>query len=246
MPSLDIPDPSESSDVWDSLTFKEGKTEYRWPEDPEHGQVEWSSFKSSVKVDKKSKAGAAKAKVTTTGGKPTEFDFTMCIVQDIEEARTSAARVLDKLRAGAGPFSFSYPWAAFDGVRGFMVEEVEKMPPADGELRVKFSCVEVDPDAQAGTGKNVVKTPSKEAALKRANDEWLARARQAQAFTNNINALDAQNRADAAAAAGDPVAVRVPKKLQSVFVGEDEIGASPNVPKQADPPGNVATGSVNG
>lgn len=244
MASLDIPNPLDTPDPWDSLTFTQAKASYVWPSNPEHGYVEWSSFKPAVKLDKKDKSGAAKPRITTTNGKGIEFSFTLHVVADNDDARTTAATVLDKLRAGAGPFGVkSHPWAAAAGVRGFLVESVEYFPPDEGELRITISCSEVDPDAQSGTGKNVVKTPSKEDALKRAQDEWLARARQAQAFTNNQMAIDVQNRADEARANGEPAGQRVPKKLKSVFVGEDEIGTTPNVKKQPDP-GNVATGKV--
>lgn len=247
MAALTIPNPVDLPGAWDTVSFSEAKKRYTWPLEEHFGVVEWSSFKTSVKLDKKQKSGAAKPKVTTTNGKPIEFSFTLRIVPDIEEGMRSASEVIDKLRPGAGPFTlFNHPWAAAAGVRGFVVEEVEYQPPADGELRVVVSCLQIDPDAQSGTGKSVVSTPSKEAALKRAQDEWLARARQAQAFTNNQVLTEAQAAQDAAQANGDPVAVRSPKKVKSVFVGEDEIGTTPNVKKQPDPASNVATGSVNG
>jgi hypothetical protein len=246
MAALDIPNPLELPGAWDTVSFTENKTRYTWPLDEEFGVVEWSDFEPGVSLDKKTKSGAAKPKVTTTNGKPVEFSFTMRIVPDEAEGMRTAAEVIDKLRPGAGPFTLhNHPWAAVAGVRAFVVGKVKYQPPADGELIVAFSCVQIDPDAQSGTGNSVVKTPSKEASLKRAQDEWLARARQAQAFTNNQVAIDTQNRADAAAERGDPAGMRVPKKVQSVFVGEDEIGTTPSVPKQADA-GNVATGSVNG
>jgi hypothetical protein len=246
MPAVPIPSPVGNANAWDTLAFKEGKVPFTWPADDEHGEVVWSSFKSAAKIDKKAKSGAAKPKITQTGGEAVTFSFTLKIAYDIPEAMTSVAPVLDKLRPGAGPFSFDYPWAAFDGIRGFLVESVERFPPEGGELKVTVSCVEVNPDAQSGKGGNVTKTPSREEAQKRANDEWLARARAAQAFQQNQNLNAVQDIADAAAKNGDPVAARTPKKLHSVFVGEEEISSSPTQPKQADPPGNVASGSVNG
>lgn len=248
MPAVPIPAPDENSKAWDTLAFKQGKTDYTWPEDEEYGLVEWSSFKSSAKIDKKSKSGAAKPRVTQTGGEAVSFSFTLRIAYHIEEALTTVVPVLDKLRPGAGPYEFNHPWAAFDGIRGFMVESVERFPPEDGELRVTVECVEVNPDAQSGKGGNVTKTPTREEQYNRAQDEWLARARAAQAFQENENRQRAQDITDQAAANGDSVATRVPKKLHSVFVGEDEISASPAQPRQSEAQSNtgVATGSVNG
>lgn len=247
MATIPIPAPvtNAAANVWDTLTFNEGKTAHAWPTVAAHGTVEWSSFKASAKLDKKGKSGAKKPRVTQTGGKAVKFSFTMHIAAHIQAALDTAVERLDKLRVGAGPFGTTHPWASLSGVRAFMVEEVEYFPPADGEIRVTVSCIEVDPDAQSGKGANVTKTPTREEAYKRAQDEWLARARAAQAFQQNENLNRAQALTDAAAKNGDTVGARVPKKLHSVFVGEDEIGTSPTQPKKADAT-NVATGSVNG
>jgi hypothetical protein len=248
MPAVPIPAPDENAKAWDSLSFKQGKVGYDWPEDEEYGLVEWSSFKTSAKIDKKAKSGAAKPRVTQTGGEAVTFSFTLRIAYHIPEALTTVQPILDKLRPGAGPFEFNHPWAAFDGIRGFLVESVERFPPEDGELRVTIGCVEVNPDAQSGKGGNVTKTPTREEQYNRAQDEWLARARAAQAFQQNENLNRAQDLTDQAAANGDDVGARVPKKLHSVFVGEDEISGSPAQPKKAEPTSNTATatGSASG
>lgn len=248
MPTVPIPAPitNAAANAWDTLTFTEGKASYAWPTVPSHGVVEWSSFKASAKLDKKGKSGAAKPRVTQTGGNAVKFSFTLRIAAHIQAAIDSAVQRLDKLRVGAGPFGTNHPWAAFNGIRGFMVEDVEYFPPVDGEIRVTVECVEVNPDAQSGKGANVTKTPSREEAQKRAQDEWLARARAAQAFQQNANLNRVQDLTDQAAASGQPAAFRTPKKLHSVFVGEDEIGSSPAQPTQPNPPSNVATGSVSG
>jgi hypothetical protein len=246
MPAVPIPSPDEKPNAWDTLTFKQGKTAYMWPpvDNEDYGVVKWSPFKPTAKIDKKAKSGAAKPRVTQTGGEAVGFSFTLRIPSHIQEAIDSAMVVLDKLRPGAGPFEFDYPWAAFNSIRGFLVESVEFSPPEGGELLIAVSCIEVNPDAQSGKGGNVTKTPTREAALKRANDEWEARARAAQAFQQNENLNRAQDITDARSTDDTAVAQRTPKKLNSVFVGEGEVSSSPVQPKKTEPAGNVASGGV--
>lgn len=250
MGALSIPNPHTNPKPWDTLELAAAEQEIIWPpettEDAERfGLVEWGSFKPKVKIDKKSKSGAAKAKVSQTGGESISFSFTLVIVQD-DAALEAAAPILDALRPGAGPFGLKrHPWAAFAKLRDFIVEEVEYNPPSDGVLRVRISCVEVDADAQAGKGGNATKTPSEQSEEQKTIDEWTARRDAAINFDKAEQARRILAQEAAAKAAFDATGVRTAKKLSSVLAGDGEIDVNSAQPTER-ASSNVATGSVNG
>jgi hypothetical protein len=246
MATVAIPSPISTPKPWDELTFRENKTAFHWPEKEEYGLVEWSAFKSAAKLDKKGKTGSAKPRVTKTGGEGVKFSFTLRIVADNDDAISTAFVVVDKLRPGAGPFYLdAHPWAALHGVRGFMVEDVETPPPTNGEILVIVGCVEINPDAQAGTGKNVKSTPSRETDKQRALAEYEDFVRRTRIANMTVAANERQNRIDAANAAGNPIALRPDKKLEAWIADNGgDVGAVPREQQQPNPPLAVVTGKA--
>jgi len=251
MAALDIPNPNDTPDPWDTLEFDGAEVEHIWPpetneETKQYGLVEWGEFTSKVKVDKKKKAGAAKPKVTTTGGESIDFSFTIVVVQSTE-ALAAVAPVIDALRPGAGPFGLKrHPWAALVSITDFLVESVKLAPPSNGELRISYSCTHVDKDAQANKSGNVSNTPASEKeAEQRAIDEWTARRDAAANYEKAEQARRIIAERDAAKAKFDATGVRTAKKLSSVLSGDNEVditAAQPTTPS----PTNTATGKVSG
>ena len=251
MAALNIPNPHDTPDPWDTLQFDGAEVDHVWPpetneETKQYGLVEWGEFEIKAKIDKKKKAGAAKPKVTTTGGEAVAFSFVIVVVQS-SEAIDAVAPILDTLRPGAGPFGLKrHPWAALAKIDDFIVEAVKLSPPSDGQLRISVSCVQVDKDAQANKGGNVSNTPASEKeAEQRAIDEWTARRDAAANYEKAEQARRIIAERDAAQAKFDATGVRTAKKLSSVLSGDNEVditAAQPTTPS----PTNTATGKVGG
>jgi hypothetical protein len=247
MAALNIPNPHDTPDPWDTLKFDGAEVDHTWPpetneETKQYGLVEWGEFEIKAKIDKKVKAGAAKPKVTTTGGEAVAFSFVIVVVQT-SAAIDAVAPILDTLRPGAGPFGLKrHPWAALAKIDDFIVESVKLSPPSDGQLRISVSCIQVDKDAQANKGGNVSSTPASEKdAEKRAIDKWTARRDAAANYekAEQVRRIVAEH--EAAKATFDATSVRTAKKLWSVLSGENEVDittAQPTTPSTT----NVATG----
>lgn len=240
MAALNIPNPHDTPDPWDTLEFDGAEVEHIWPpetneETKQYGLVEWGEFTSKIKVDKKKKAGAAKPKVTTTGGESIDFSFTIVVVQ-YAEALTAVAPVLDALRPGAGPFGLKrHPWAALVSITDFIVESVKLAPPSNGELRISYSCTQVDKDAQAGKGGSVVKTSGE------LQYEQLARAEFEVQQGRARNAMKADQerqllrQATEAKATFDATGVRTARKMSSVLAGQGDVDINHYQPTKQEP-----------
>ncbi len=249
MAALTIPNPYKDPKPHDTLEIKGAEQEFVWPpetnEDAErYGVVEWSSFKAKAKLDKKAKSGAAKPKLSQTGGEGIDFSFTLVVVQS-DEALESVAPVIDALRIGSTWVLKRHPDAALVGVSDFIVESVEAFLPSNGTKRYAYSCTQIDPDAQAGKSGNATNTPSEKTEEQRAIDEWTAR----RDASINYNKAEQARRIIAEQAEAqrvfDKTGVRTAKKLSSVLAGDGEIDINSAQPQQPAPT-NVATGSVNG
>ena len=249
MAALNIPNPHDTPDPWDTLEFDGAEVAQVWPpetneETKQYGLVEWGEFTSKVKLDKKGKAGAAKQKITTTGGESISFSFTIIVVQSTE-ALAAVAPVLDALRPGAGPFGLKrHPWAALVSITDFIVESVKLAPPSNGELRISYSCTQVDKDAQSGKGGSVVKTSGEknyEDAARAEFEVQQGRARNLQKAEQERQIAIARQAANLAVA--DGVDRRTANKLASVLAGVNEVDVN-NVQPQQPNPAAVAEGKI--
>lgn len=247
MTALSIPNPSTNSTPYDTLEFHGAEVEHIWPPETDdaserYGIVEWSSFKASAKIDKKSKAGAAKSKVSKTGGENTEFSFTLVVVQE-DEALESIAPILDALRPGETFVLKRNPDAALVGISDFIVKSIEAFPPSDGTKKYTVSCMQIDSDAQAGKGGNVSSTPSE------SQYEQLYRAEfeRQQGMARNMQAAERDRQIaiakQAAKVAGDFVDKRTAAKMAAQFAGVDEVDVT-TVQQQQPNPAAVATGKI--
>jgi hypothetical protein len=249
MASLTIPNPYTNPKPYDTLEFKGAEQAFIWPpetnDDTErYGIVEWSSFKSKAKIDKKAKSGASKPKVSQTGGEGIDFSFTLVVVQS-DEALDSVAPIIDALRLGSTWVLKRQPDAALVGISDFIVESIEAFPPSGGVKRYTYSCTQVDADAQAGKGGNATSTPSEQSAEQRAIDEWTARRDAAINYDKAEQARRILAEQAEAQRVFDKTGVRTAKKLSSVLAGDGEIDVNSAQPTEPSPT-NVATGSVNG
>jgi hypothetical protein len=248
MAALNIPNPHDTPDPWDTLEFDGAEVEHVWPpetneETKQYGLVEWGEFTAKVKVDKKKKVGAAKPKVTTTGGEAIDFSFTIVVVQSTE-ALAAVAPILDALRPGAGPFGLKrHPWAALVSITDFIIESVKLAPPSNGEIRTSYSCTQVDKDAQANKGGSVVKTSGELQYEQLARQEFEVQQGRARNMQKAVQEQSIARATAEAKAANDTVGSRTMRKLSSVLGGEGEVDVN-SVQPQKPNPAAVAEGAI--
>jgi hypothetical protein len=236
MGALNIPNPYTTPRPYDTLEIEGAEQKFVWPPETndnteQYGIVEWSSFKTKAKIDKKAKSGAAKPKVSKTGGEGIDFSFTLVVVQS-DEAIESVSPVIDALRLGSTWVLKRQPDATLLGVSDFMVESIEIPPPGNGVKRYTFGCTQIDQDAQKGKGGNATSTPSE------TQYEQLYRAEfeRQQGIARNLQAAEQERRILAQAAEAkanfDQTGVRTARKLSSVLAGEGEIDINNVQPRQ--------------
>jgi hypothetical protein len=247
MASLTIPNPYTNPKPYDTLEIEGAEQEFVWPpetnDDTErYGIVEWSSFKTKAKIDKKAKSGAAKPKVSKTGGEGIDFSFTLVVIQS-DDALESVAPVVDALRLGSTWALKRQPDAALVGVTDFIVESLEVAPPSDGVKRYVYSCTQIDQDAQNGKGANATSTPSE------SQYEQLYRAEfeRQQGIARNLQAAEYERRVaiarQAADAAGNYVDKRTAAKMSAAHAGVNEIDVT-NVQPREPNKAAVAEGTI--
>jgi hypothetical protein len=242
MASLTIPNPYTNPKPYDTIEFQGAEQEFVWPpetndEAERYGIVEWSSFKAKVKIDKKSKSGASKPKVSKTGGEGIDFSFTLVVVQS-DEALDSVAPIIDALRLGSTWVLKRQPDATLVGISDFIVESVEAFPPNNGTKRYTYSCTQIDQDTQKGAGKNATATPGESQYEQLYRQEF----ERQQGEARNIQAAEQERRILAQAAEAkanfDRTGVRTARKMSSVLAGEGEIDINNVQPRQ---PNKAAT-----
>lgn len=242
MASLSIPNPYTNSAPYDTLEFQGAEQAFVWPpetteDSAQYGVVEWSAFKAAVKIDKKSKSGAAKPKVSKTGGEGISFSFSMIIVQD-DAALESAAPIIDALRPGSGPWALKrQPDAAAVGITDFIVESVEIFPPDNGTKKYTFTCFQVDQDAQKGKGGNVSSTPGESQYAQ----QYRAEFERQQGIARNLEAAEQERRIivarqAAALATSEGVDRRAANKMAASLAGANEVDVNNVQPQQPNPP----------
>lgn len=212
MARVNIPYPYTDPDSYDVLRFKVRDKVYTWPSAEAFGVARIDVGDIKAKVDKKGKTGAAKPKVTTTGGERLTVKGELEITGAGWE---SALDILDLLRLGS-LVDLQYPWLQFYGYKSFQVERIQPHGLEKGTVKVQLEFGEVNADAQNGAGKSAVKTPSQRSDLEKAQDEWLARARAARAATLNEQFNQQQAMIDEGRRTGNPVALHAARKVQVI------------------------------
>jgi hypothetical protein len=209
-----IPFPYDSPQTWDQLRLKGlSGQEYSWPNDPRFGVVKFNVTPPEIRIKKSVRAGAKKPKVKDVGAGLTKASLSFEVVASgwpswVANVWRLTDEVID------GPWRWLHPLVETFDARSFKVGSYMKIGEyAGGIVRATLELLELDPDEQAGLGKNIGTVAAGAAAQQYSLDaeaHALFMAQQAQFIQEQAEAIDAQRRADALRVPGLLVAKRFP------------------------------------
>lgn len=196
-----IPFPYDAPQTWDQLRLKglSGK-EYSWPNDPRFGIVRFKVTPPKIRIKKSIRAGAAKPKVKDVGEDLTKASLSFEVVKlGWPSFVANVWRLVDE--SIDGPWRWLHPLVDTFDARSFKVATYTTIEDyVGGIIKANVELIELNPDEQAGLGKNIGTVAPGAAAQQYALEaEAYARFQQQQAqfIQDQAEAIDAQRRADA-------------------------------------------------
>jgi hypothetical protein len=196
-----IPFPYDSPQTWDQLRLKGlSGQEYVWPTDPRFGVVRFKITPPEIRIKKSVRAGAKKPKVKDVGSGLTKASVSLEVVKrGWPSFVANVWRLIDE--SIDGPWRLLHPLVDTFDARSFKVATYMKIEDYyGGKIAATFELLELDPDEQAGLGKNVGTVATGSAAQQyalEAEAHALFQAQQARLIQERAEELDAQRRADA-------------------------------------------------
>ena len=196
-----IPFPYDAPQTWDQLRLKglSGK-EYSWPNDPRFGIVRFDVTPPKIRIKKSVRAGAKKPKVKDVGDDlaKASLDFEV-VARGWPSFVANVWRLTDEVIDG--PWRLLHPLVDTFDARSFKVAAYIKISEYGGGLvKATLELLELDPDEQAGLGKNIGVVSAGAASQQYALDaeaHALFQQQQALFIQERAEAIDAQRRADA-------------------------------------------------
>jgi hypothetical protein len=209
-----IPFPYRAPETWDQLRLRGlSGQDYVWPLNPRFGVVRFKVTPPKIRIKKSVRAGAAKPKVKDVGEDLTKASLSFEVVElGWPSFVANVWRLVDEVIDG--PWRWLHPMVDTFDARSFKVATYTTVDDyVGGVFRATVELIELNPEEQAGLGKNIGVTATGAQAQAynleaEAYADW--KAEQESIQRDQQNALLAAKKADAARKPGVLVAKRMP------------------------------------
>jgi hypothetical protein len=209
-----IPFPYRATETWDQLRLRGlSGQDYVWPLNPRFGVVRFKVTPPKIRIKKSVRAGAAKPKVKDVGEDLTKASLSFEVVElGWPSFVANVWRLVDEVIDG--PWRWLHPMVDTFDARSFKVATYTTVDDyVGGVFRATVELIELNPEEQAGLGKNIGVTATGAQAQAynleaEAYADW--KAEQESIQRDQQNALLAAKKADAARKPGVLVAKRMP------------------------------------